>query len=131
MNAIEVYDPPMCCSTGVCGPEVDPELVRFAGDVEWLKGRGVEVRRYNLAQEPGAFVANQTVAEVLKGSGHDSLPLIVVGGQVMTRSIYPTREQLARLSGIEEGTCAADPDQAGDSSAHSSGDCCGENGGCC
>jgi len=31
---IQVLDPPRCCSTGVCGPNVDPELVRFAADLD-------------------------------------------------------------------------------------------------
>jgi arsenite methyltransferase len=42
---IQVYDPAMCCSTGVCGPDVDPALVRFAADVKWLQERGVPVER--------------------------------------------------------------------------------------
>jgi hypothetical protein len=29
---LDVFDPAMCCSTGVCGPEVDPQLVQFAAD---------------------------------------------------------------------------------------------------
>jgi hypothetical protein len=42
----------MCCSTGVCGPGVDPQLARFAADVAWLQGQGVTVERFNLAQQP-------------------------------------------------------------------------------
>ena len=25
---IDIYDPPMCCSSGLCGPTLDPMLVR-------------------------------------------------------------------------------------------------------
>jgi len=42
---IQVFDPPLCCSTGVCGTDVDPELVRFAADLDWLAKQGVEVER--------------------------------------------------------------------------------------
>ena len=55
MIKVQVFDPAMCCSTGVCGPSVDPVLPRFAADLEWLKSKGVRVERYNLAQEVGAF----------------------------------------------------------------------------
>jgi len=55
---IEVYDPPMCCSSGVCGPRVDPVLPRFAGDLKWLQEQGIEVARHNLAQQPLAFANN-------------------------------------------------------------------------
>lgn len=33
--SIEIFEPALCCSTGVCGPEVDESLVRFAADVDW------------------------------------------------------------------------------------------------
>ena len=56
---IEVFDPAMCCSTGVCGPSVPPALARFAGDLEWLARHGVDVTRYGLTHEPQAFVASE------------------------------------------------------------------------
>ena len=55
MKPIEIFDPAMCCNTGVCGPSVDPELARFAGDLSFLKENGASVRRYNLSQEAMAF----------------------------------------------------------------------------
>ena len=53
--SVVVYDPAMCCSTGVCGPSVDPELLRVVRDLRFVEGQGVKVERFNLAQEPGAF----------------------------------------------------------------------------
>jgi hypothetical protein len=61
MITIQVFDPAMCCSTGVCGPSVDPALPKFAADLEWLKSKGVQVERYNLAQDVGAFTGNLVV----------------------------------------------------------------------
>ena len=58
MTHIEVFDPPMCCSTGVCGTSVDPLLAAFAADVEWLAAQGVTVARHNLSQDPQPFVSN-------------------------------------------------------------------------
>lgn len=69
MTTIQVFDPPMCCSTEVCGPGVDPALARFAGDLEWLRSRGLRVERFNLAQQPGAFTANPAVREALAEGG--------------------------------------------------------------
>jgi hypothetical protein len=45
MNHIQVYDPPMCCSTGVCGPDVDPVLPPFAGLLHRLQESGEPIRR--------------------------------------------------------------------------------------
>ena len=99
MVTLHVYDRPMCCSTGICGPKVDPVLPRFAADLEWLKSQGVAVERYNLAQQPGAFSAHPEVKTALSG-GIGCLPLIVVDGRIVSRGVYPARDMLAAWAGV-------------------------------
>lgn len=91
---IEVFDLPMCCTSGVCGSVVDPALAQFAADLEWFKRQGVTVTRHNLAQEPMAFDQNDTVREALQADD-EALPLILVNGQVVSRGKYPRAEELA------------------------------------
>lgn len=97
---LEVFDPPMCCSTGVCGTDIDPVLPRFAADLEWLKMQGVSVERYNLAQQPGVFVANESVKAALHEQGNNCLPLILVDDQIVSRATYPARSELAGFVGL-------------------------------
>lgn len=108
----------MCCSTGVCGPDVDLKLVRFARDLAWLGEQGITVERFNLAQTPAAFAESETVRQALQFQGNTCLPLILVDGALASRSIYPSREQLAALAGLESpaGCCAGDSEEA----------CCGD-----
>jgi arsenite methyltransferase len=94
-STIQVYDPPMCCSTGVCGPSVDPELVRFAADVQWFESRGVTVDRFNLAQQPAAFVQNPTILALLNAEDTSCLPVVIVEDEVVSKKAYPSREELA------------------------------------
>ena len=94
MKTIHVYDKPMCCSTGVCGPQVDPVLPRFAADLDWLKSQGHQVERFNLAQQPKAFMENAEVHQLLETQGTDCLPLIMVDGRLVSRRGYPSREML-------------------------------------
>ena len=101
MKRVEVFDPPMCCSTGVCGPKVDPALVRFAGDLHWLANQRIAVERYNLAQQPQAFAANALVKSALHEHGNDCLPLILLDGSIVSQGRYPTRDELARLAGVQ------------------------------
>jgi hypothetical protein len=96
MYRVEVFDPAMCCSTGVCGPEVDPALVRFAADLEWLGQQGVAVSRHNLSQDPAAFVASDLVKRALEDNGVECLPVVLVDGRVLTMGAYPSRDQLAK-----------------------------------
>lgn len=105
---VEVYDPALCCSTGVCGPSVDPALAAFAGDADWLAAQGVKVRRYNLAQEPGAFADREAVTTALHERGEGCLPLVFVDGELVAEGAYPFREALAKLLGIER-TADLDP----------------------
>lgn len=127
MSKIEVFDKPMCCSTGICGPDVDPTLPRFAADLDWLQRQGHQVVRLNLAQQPAAFAANETVRSVLAAEGVDCLPLIVVDGRIVSRTTYPLRAQLEALAngtgGQPEMTNALPV-------VGQSGGCCGDTG-CC
>lgn len=101
MAKLQVFDPPMCCSSGVCGPSVDPTLARFAADLEWLKSKGIQVERSNLAQDPKAFVHSPTLKMALNSRGVECLPLILLNGGIITSGAYPTREELARLTGVQ------------------------------
>lgn len=47
---VEIYDPPMCCSSGICGPSLDPVLVKTNDAVLALIKQAVKVTRYNLKQ---------------------------------------------------------------------------------
>jgi len=96
---IRVFDPAMCCSTGVCGPSVDPDLARFAADLDWLQKQGVTVERFNLSQQPAAFAETSAVKEAL-ARGTEVLPLLLVGDRVAVEGSYPSRETLAALAGI-------------------------------
>jgi hypothetical protein len=109
MTHIDVFDPPMCCSTGVCGPQVDPLLSAFAADVEWLTTQGVQVARYNLAQDPQAFVAHPVVADLLRRQGDACLPVVLVNGEVAETGSYPRRDALARLAGLTPSASQSKP----------------------
>ncbi len=98
---VQVYDKPMCCTTGVCGPQVDPVLPRFAADLEWLGKQGHHVQRFNLAQQPAEFAQNSTVQQLLASDGLDCLPLVLVNGEVASRGYYPSREELAQWTGTD------------------------------
>lgn len=97
---VAIYDPAMCCSTGLCGPAIDPVLVRVNDAVMALKRQGVEVERYNLAQQTKLFLENKAVADLLHAGGKKSLPVTLVDGTVFRSGAYPTYEELCTALGI-------------------------------
>ena len=122
MKKLEVFDPAMCCSTGVCGVEVDPVLAQFAADLQWLESRGVRVERHNLGQEPQAFAGNPGVLKEME-AGMERLPIITLDGQVVSTGLYPSRPQLAQKLGIAMAATEMPPVKAGN--------CCSPKSGCC
>lgn len=122
MKKLEVFDPAMCCSTGVCGVEVDPVLAQFAADLKWVEEQGVKVSRHNLAQEPQAFAANAAVVKEME-AGMDRLPILAVDGHIVATGTYPSRQQLAQKLGIPLTHVAMPPVKAAG--------CCSPKSGCC
>ena len=100
MRRIQVFDPALCCSSGVCGVDVDQALVTFAADVDWARQQGVPLDRINLAQDPVAFASNDTVRIFLERSGEEALPLVLVDGEIALAGRYPQRAELARWAGL-------------------------------
>lgn len=104
MSKMVIFDPAMCCSTGVCGPSVDPELLRVAAVLEKLKKAGFEVARHNLSSEPQAFMRSEVVANALNEKGVGVLPITMVDGKIAKSGSYPTNEEFARVFGVSVDT---------------------------
>ncbi len=100
MTTIQIFDPALCCNTGVCGVEVDQALVSFAADIDWAKQNGAPIERFNLAQQPLAFAENAMVKAFLERSGPEALPLVLVDGEVALAGRYPNRAELTRWANI-------------------------------
>lgn len=102
--SIRVFEPALCCNTGVCGPELDDELVRFTADLDHLQKQGNDIERHNLANDPSAFAANQVVADFLRVAGSSGLPLTTVDGVTVVTGRYPNRDELSRFTGVAAPT---------------------------
>lgn len=109
MSKMEIYDPAMCCSTGVCGPAVNPELIRVAAVIENLKKTGIEVKRHNLSSAPQDFISNTAVNQELNSKGVEVLPITIVDGKIVKKSGYPTNEEFAGWLGVPVETIQTIP----------------------
>ncbi len=122
MKKLEVFDPAMCCSTGVCGVDVDPVLAQFAADLKWVAEQAVSVQRYNLGQEPQAFAANPAVLKEME-AGMDRLPILAVDGRIVCTGMYPSRQQLIQKLGLSAAETSVSSTQTQS--------CCSPKSGCC
>ena len=138
MKEIEIFDPAMCCSTGVCGPNVDKNLLRIATLIDALKNMGIEVKRHNLSSEPQAFIHNEKVKQLLQKKGADVLPIALVGGEIAAVGQYPTTAQMSEWTGKDLGFVPVRQSACCEEESSDGGCCCGgehedsnDNGCCC
>ena len=100
MTILTVYDPAMCCSTGICGTDIEQRLVDLAADLDWLKAQGVTVQRFGLSREPAEFSSNDTIRRIMQESEGDDLPVFLVDGTLKAKARYPARAELAAWTGL-------------------------------
>lgn len=101
-KTIRIYDPALCCPTGLCGVNIDPELMRIAVVVETLKRKGIIVERFNLRDHPQVYVDTKIVNECLMQEGADVFPIVTLDGEIVIRKAYPSNAQIAEWLGISE-----------------------------
>ena len=139
---VQIFEQAMCCPTGLCGPAIDPELLRISAVLDTLEKHGILVERYNLSNAPLKFIQTPAAAEFLQHHGPEELPLILTDGKICMAGRYPTNEEFARMldfapalldeasarqdSGTEEtGSCCCGCSGSGCSGKTTTG-CCGE-----
>lgn len=141
MANIQIFEPGLCCGTGICGVDVDEALITVSADLDWAKSRGGQVTRFNLAQEPLAFVEDAVANAFLQTAGEEGLPLTVVDGATVLTGRYPSRAELGKWAGINAHDSAVQPEgsprllamAAPAATPDAESGCCGggADGGCC
>ncbi|MAH83822.1 MAG: hypothetical protein CBB68_05600 [Rhodospirillaceae bacterium TMED8] len=122
MTRIAIYDPPGCCSTGVCDPGLSDQMTQFATAIDALMKAGHDVARFNMGSEPGAFVENSTVKHALDIDGMECLPMVLLGEKIVSKGAYLNRTELSAKVGIEIPSAPAKNENQSKDAAASS--CC-------
>jgi hypothetical protein len=125
MKKMKIFEPAMCCPTGLCGVGVDPELLRISTVLDTLKKHGVPVERYNLNSAPREFIVDQTINAYINTHGAEGLPAVMVNGEIVVAGRYPTNEEFTEWLGLPSDLLgkSAEKEQGGGS--------CDCQGGCC
>ena len=105
---LEVFEPSLCCESGVCGPEPDRVLIELQNTIQLLNKAEVEVKRYAINQAPLVFIQNTVVRDFIKANGPNKLPLVLLDDKVIKSEGYPTIDELKvhipSLNGIKPDT---------------------------
>jgi hypothetical protein len=131
MKKMQIFEPAMCCSTGLCGVGVDPELLRISTVLDTLKKNGITVERYNLSSAPQQFVNNKVISELLGSKGVEGLPAAVLEGKVVLAGRYPTNAEFSKLLELPAGLLGKTVIPVKVKAAGKKPGDCGCKGGCC
>ena len=130
MKKMQIFEPAMCCSTGLCGVGVDPELLRISTVLNTLKKNGVKIERFNLSSSPQEFINNKDVNKLIKEKGVEDLPITVFDGEIVVIGRYPTNEEIVKLLDVPMSSLGVQP-KVVKARQKSSGGCGCSGGDCC
>ena len=94
---LEIFEPSLCCESGVCGPEPDKALIELQNNIQLLKKVDVETKRYAINQAPLVFIQNAIVRAYIIENGASKLPLVLLDNKIIKTGSYPTLEELKIL----------------------------------
>jgi hypothetical protein len=123
MKKMIIFEPAMCCSTGICGPGVDPDLLRVSTVINNINKKAVIIERYNLTNNPQIFVDNSIINKLLNSDGVEILPVTIVDSKIVKTKTYPTNEEFCKLLDI--------PEEYLKTKIHIKAKSCGCGDGCC
>lgn len=127
MKTMSIYEPAMCCDTGICGVGVDPELIRISTVFNNLQKNGITASRFNLSSAPQAFINNADINKLINGAdGVDALPATLIDGKIVKTKAYPTNREIAEWLEIPAAFL-----EAAKEVEKNDGGCCCEGGKCC
>jgi hypothetical protein len=131
MKKMQLFEPAMCCSTGLCGVGVDPELLRISTVLNTLKKSGVEVDRFNLTNAPMEFVNNKAVNQLINTDGIDKLPATVLDDEIVITGRYPTNAEFVQLLDLSADSLGQKPGVSKVKVTRKKSGGCNCKGGCC
>ena len=131
MKKMRIYEPAMCCSTGLCGVSFDPELLRISTVIDTLKKNGIDVKRFNLSNSPQEFIENRLVNSFINAKGVDGLPITFLDDEIVITGRYPTNEEFVKLLNIPANLLSEKPKATKYKVTGRSGGCGCSGGGCC
>lgn len=130
MKKMQIFEPAMCCDTGLCGVGVDSELLRISTVLSSLKTNGINVERFNLTNAPMEFVNNKVINEYLNSKGVEGLPIVTLDGVIVVSGRYPTNDEIVKFLNIPVSFLGQQPKAANTPKKRSEGCGC-SGGGCC
>ncbi|EHO06184.1 arsenite efflux transporter metallochaperone ArsD [Myroides odoratimimus] len=101
-NEVKIYDPALCCPTGLCGVNIDPELMRIAVVIESLKKKGILVERFNLRDNPQVYVDTKVVNDFIQKESINNFPITTLNGVIVLTKSYPSNKQISEWLEVSE-----------------------------
>ncbi|SHK12788.1 Arsenical resistance operon trans-acting repressor ArsD [Geosporobacter subterraneus DSM 17957] len=95
---INIYEPPMCCSSGVCGPSPDTKLMDLQNTIKRIQKEfpEVQINRYSMNFNPKDFMQNPAVFAKVKAEKTEALPIITINGDIIKEKDYMSYDEFIK-----------------------------------
>ena len=107
-NSLIIYEGARCCSTGVCGPEPDKELIEFNETLKKIKleFKDIEIIRASISFDAKMFLENKEIFQIIKEEGQKALPITCINGKIIIKQKYlefnELKEELEKYTSTEK-----------------------------
>ncbi len=91
-----LYEPNLCCPTGVCGPNPDLALIALQDAIDKAKEHGIETERLQITSYPRRFTQNAEVMKLMQQQQLKALPITEIDGEIIKVGKYPTLEEIEK-----------------------------------
>lgn len=89
-NNLIIYEGAICCSTGVCDPEPDKELIEFNETLKKINKEfdDLKITRASLSADVKMFLENKEIFQLVKLNGQQILPITTINGKIVAKKKY-------------------------------------------
>ncbi len=95
---LTIFEGPICCPTGVCGPTTDKEMIELNETLKKLgkEYKGLKITRASMSFNVTLFMQTPLIRDLVKAKGVDILPVTVIDGKIVKKQGYPKYAELAQ-----------------------------------
>jgi hypothetical protein len=95
---LTIFEGPLCCPTGVCGPTTDKDMIELNETLRRLNEeyKGLKITRASMSFNVALFMQTPLIRDLVKEKGVGILPVTVIDGNIVMKQGYPKFTELSK-----------------------------------
>lgn len=100
---LTIFEGPICCPTGICGPATDPVMIELNETLRKLgeNYRDLKITRASMSFDVALFMQTPLIRDLVRKNGVGILPVTLIDGHIVKQQEYPKYAEIVRLLNSE------------------------------